>query len=51
MARLNLPKGWKVGGSSRLDDTDRAASRANGYLLVGFQAANGGTDSEAARIR
>ena len=51
MARLNLPKSWKVGGSSRLDDTDRAASRANGYLLVGFQAANGGTDSEAARIR
>jgi hypothetical protein len=30
---------------------DREALLANGYLLVGFESAGGGTDSVAARIR
>ena len=33
------------------DPADREALLANGYLLVGFESAGGGTDSEAARIR
>jgi hypothetical protein len=37
--------------TSATNPADRAALLANGYLLVGFQAASGGTDSEAARIR
>lgn len=46
----SLPAGTtKVSVST--NPSDRAALRENGYLLVGFQAAGSGTDSEAARIR
>jgi hypothetical protein len=49
-ATYTLPAGTtKV--SVATDLSDRAASLANGYPLVGFEAASGGTDSEAARIR